>query len=32
MAYKDNLWLEKYEYKKPDYDLISRGLVGVPIE
>ena len=28
MAYKDNLWLEKYEYKKPDYDLISRGLAG----
>ena len=28
MAYKDNLWLEKYEYKKPDYDLIDRFLAG----
>ena len=28
MAYKDNLWLEKYEYKKPDYDLIERSLPG----
>lgn len=27
MAYKDNLWLEKYEYKKPDYDLIERTFV-----
>jgi len=29
MSYKTNEWLEKYEIKKPDYDLIERNYIGM---
>ena len=29
MAYIVNEWLEKFEIKKPDYDLIEREYVGM---
>lgn len=29
ISYQDNVWLEKYEIKKPDYDLIDRAYVGM---
>lgn len=29
MGYKENVWLEKYEIKKPDYDWIERNHIGM---
>ncbi len=28
MSYKSNAWLEKFEYKKPDYNYINREFLG----
>ena len=29
MAHTNNKWLEKFEVKKPDYDLAERSFVGM---